>query len=95
MIQFPTQNGNAFLQFFKIWDGGIVFYGSAIGELIAGIIARRRFLSRFNISMFTLADVVAPSIAIGLCLGRVGCFLNGCCWGTSPVPIVVRLHISR
>jgi phosphatidylglycerol:prolipoprotein diacylglycerol transferase len=85
VIQFP-QGGNPILNFIKIWDGGIVFYGSAIGGLIAGIIARRRFLSKFNISIFKLADVVAPSIAIGLCLGRIGCFLNGCCWGHVACP---------
>ncbi len=85
VIQFPLP-GNPVISFFRIWDGGIVFYGSAVGGLVAGVIARRRFLSRFNISIFTLADVVAPSIAIGLCLGRVGCFLNGCCWGHAACP---------
>jgi phosphatidylglycerol:prolipoprotein diacylglycerol transferase len=91
VIQFP-EPGNPILNFFRIWDGGIVFYGSAVGGLIAGIIARRRFLSRFNISIFTLADVVAPSIAIGLCLGRIGCFLNGCCWGHVACPDCVAAH---
>jgi phosphatidylglycerol:prolipoprotein diacylglycerol transferase len=86
VIQYRKQFDNPILGFFQIWDGGIVFYGSAVGGLIAGIFARRRFLSKFNISMFTLADVVAPSIAIGLCLGRIGCFLNGCCWGHVACP---------
>jgi phosphatidylglycerol:prolipoprotein diacylglycerol transferase len=91
VILFP-EPGNPILNFFRIWDGGIVFYGSAIGGMIAGIIARRRFLSKFNISIFTLADVVAPSIAIGLCLGRIGCFLNGCCWGHVACPECVAAH---
>jgi phosphatidylglycerol:prolipoprotein diacylglycerol transferase len=86
VIQYRKRFDNPFIGFFQIWDGGIVFYGSAVGGMIAGIIARRRFLSRFNISIFTLADVVAPSIAIGLCLGRIGCFLNGCCWGHVACP---------
>ncbi len=92
VIWFRDQFANPFLGFFKIWDGGIVFYGSAIGGLIAGLIARRRFLSRFNISAFTLADVVAPSIAVGLCLGRIGCFLNGCCWGQVACPDCPAAH---
>src|SRR6185312_7025056 len=33
-----------------------------------------------------LADIVAPSIAVGLCLGRFGCFLNGCCYGQVACP---------
>jgi hypothetical protein len=28
-----------------------------------------------------MADIIAPAIAIGLCLGRIGCLLNGCCFG--------------
>ncbi|HEY1381295.1 MAG TPA: prolipoprotein diacylglyceryl transferase family protein [Gemmataceae bacterium] len=92
VIWFRDQFANPFLGFFKIWDGGIVFYGSAIGGLIAGLIARRRFLSRFNISPWTLADVLAPSIAVGLCLGRIGCFLNGCCWGQVACPAAPAAH---
>lgn len=62
---------------FKIWEGGIVFYGGAIGGAVAiGLYwLRRRFPLR------PVLDVVAPSIALGLAIGRVGCFLNGCCYG--------------
>jgi phosphatidylglycerol:prolipoprotein diacylglycerol transferase len=91
VIQFP-QPGNPILNFVRFWDGGIVFYGSAIGGLIAGLIARRRFLSRFNISAWKLADILAPSLAIGLCLGRIGCFLNGCCWGHVACPESPAVH---
>src|SRR5438874_5188280 len=38
VIQFPQQFSNPIIGFFKIWDGGIVFYGSAVGGLIAGLI---------------------------------------------------------
>jgi phosphatidylglycerol:prolipoprotein diacylglycerol transferase len=30
-----------------------------------------------------MCDAVAPSLAIGIALGRVGCFLNGCCFGAT------------
>jgi phosphatidylglycerol:prolipoprotein diacylglycerol transferase len=64
-------------EIFKIWEGGIVFYGSVIGAAVAFFLVR--IFRPFPI-LATL-DVLAPSIAIGIALGRVGCFLNGCCYG--------------
>jgi phosphatidylglycerol:prolipoprotein diacylglycerol transferase len=86
VIQYRQDFDDPIFGFFKIWDGGIVFYGSAVGGLIGALIARRRYLARFNISPWVLADVLAPSVAIGLCIGRIGCFLNGCCWGHVACP---------
>ena len=33
-----------------------------------------------------MADILAPTLAVGLCLGRIGCFLNGCCYGQVACP---------
>jgi phosphatidylglycerol:prolipoprotein diacylglycerol transferase len=38
-------------------------------------------LRKHGLSTAQLADIIAPCAAIGLCLGRVGCLLNGCCYG--------------
>src|SRR5262249_43663237 len=38
-------------------------------------------LKKHGISNWKVADVIAPAIAVGVCLGRLGCFLNGCCYG--------------
>jgi len=65
----------------QIWDGGVVFYGGAIGGVIGYLLAYAFILRKEGISTLQLADIVAPSIAVGLCLGRIGCFLNGCCHG--------------
>jgi prolipoprotein diacylglyceryltransferase len=65
----------------RIWDGGIVFYGSVIGALVAYGLAYLLIYRKQGISTLKLADILAPSIALGLCLGRIGCFLNGCCYG--------------
>jgi prolipoprotein diacylglyceryltransferase len=73
-------------EFYKIWDGGIVLYGSVIGALIAYGVAYLLVFRRLNLSTLKLADIVAPSIAVGLCLGRFGCFLNGCCYGQVACP---------
>jgi len=64
-------------EIFQIWKGGIVLYGSIIGGTLAFLFywRRRRFPLRPTI------DAIAPALALGIALGRVGCFLNGCCYG--------------
>jgi phosphatidylglycerol:prolipoprotein diacylglycerol transferase len=62
---------------FKVWEGGIVFYGGVIGGFAAFFLYR---LVRPFPVLATL-DTLAPSVALGSGLGRVGCFLNGCCFG--------------
>ncbi|AGA29465.1 prolipoprotein diacylglyceryl transferase [Singulisphaera acidiphila] len=62
---------------FRIWEGGIVLYGSIMGGTAAFFFYR--FLRPFPLR--PLLDVVAPSLALGVALGRFGCFLNGCCYG--------------
>jgi phosphatidylglycerol:prolipoprotein diacylglycerol transferase len=61
----------------QYWKGGIVYYGGVIGGTVA-------FLAYWRSRRFPLRpymDVLAPSIAIGTMFGRLGCFLNGCCFG--------------
>ncbi|MDD2714890.1 MAG: prolipoprotein diacylglyceryl transferase [Candidatus Wallbacteria bacterium] len=65
------------LEIFKIYKGGLVFYGGFIGGLIGGYcFARLR-----HYDFFELADAVVPVVALGQSIGRIGCFLNGCCYG--------------
>src|SRR5262249_31275109 len=61
----------------KIWEGGIVLYGSILGGTAAFFVFR--IVRPFPLRAFL--DVVAPSLALGIALGRFGCFLNGCCFG--------------
>jgi phosphatidylglycerol---prolipoprotein diacylglyceryl transferase len=75
-----------FWQYFRIWDGGLVFYGSAVGGIIGYFLARHFVLRKYKISSWKMADLIAPCVALGLCLGRVGCFLNGCCYGHVACP---------
>jgi prolipoprotein diacylglyceryltransferase len=67
--------------FFKIWEGGIVFYGSALGGAIGYGLFYWFVMRKLNVSGWQLADAVAPLLALGLAIGRIGCYLNGCCWG--------------
>jgi phosphatidylglycerol---prolipoprotein diacylglyceryl transferase len=75
-----------FGEIYKIWDGGIVLYGSVIGGLVGYAIAYIFSFRKYQLPTLKLADIVAPSIAVGLCLGRFGCFLNGCCYGQVACP---------
>ncbi|QEL18114.1 prolipoprotein diacylglyceryl transferase family protein [Limnoglobus roseus] len=80
--QFPDKSALGLLiGFVSIWDGGIVFYGSIFGGMLSYYFYRRFVLKRLNINGWQLADAVAPMLAIGMALGRIGCYLNGCCWG--------------
>jgi phosphatidylglycerol:prolipoprotein diacylglycerol transferase len=57
--------------------GGMVFYGGLIfGTLTVVLYAR---IARLPLS--NLLDIFAPGLALGLALGRIGCFMAGCCWG--------------
>ena len=65
------------LEFFALWRGGATFYGG----LLAAILVSYAFLARKRLSFLLVADIIAPSIALGVALTRVGCFLSGCCYG--------------
>ena len=58
-------------------EGGLVIYGSLIGALIAAV----WFLRKNQLPLLPVADLIAPSLALGLAIGRVGCLMNGCCFG--------------
>lgn len=69
-----------------VWDGGLVFFGSAIGGVVGYILGFYRILKPRGISPWKMADIAAPCIAAGLFLGRLGCLLNGCCYGHVACP---------
>jgi phosphatidylglycerol:prolipoprotein diacylglycerol transferase len=67
----------ALAQVLNIAQGGLVVFGSLPTAAIAAwLFARRR-----GLDILQLADVIAPGLLVGLALGRLGCFLNGCCYG--------------
>jgi len=63
---------NDILSIFKIWEGGLSWVGGLIGGIVAGFL-----YIRFNkLKFWKYADAVAPSIAIGHAIGRIGCILG-------------------
>jgi phosphatidylglycerol:prolipoprotein diacylglycerol transferase len=65
------------LEYFAIRSGGLTFYGGFLPAAV--VILLITWLRRYN--TWKVADVIAPSLMLGLSFGRIGCFLNGCCWG--------------
>jgi prolipoprotein diacylglyceryltransferase len=77
------------LDVLAIWQGGLVFYGGLIAATIGLII----YFRVKKLPMWRFADAAAPAIMLGLAFGRIGCFLNGCCWGAradESCPLAVR-----
>jgi phosphatidylglycerol:prolipoprotein diacylglycerol transferase len=58
-------------------QGGLVL----IGAMAGGAIGFFAFCARRKIPALALADVIVPSIFIGIAFGRMGCLMNGCCFG--------------
>lgn len=67
----------------KLWEGGgLVFYGGFICS-VAAILA---YGAALKLPLRKLCDLLAPSAALGLAFGRIGCFMAGCCWGDLCLP---------
>ena len=66
-----------FSEVFMIQHGGLVYYGGLIGAAITGL----GYLYWKKLPVWKIADILAPSIALGSVFGRSGCLLNGCCYG--------------
>ena len=62
---------------FESWQSGFVWYGGMIG----GISAVYLYLVMRKQNVGLLGDILSPSLMLGLAFGRIGCFLNGCCYG--------------
>jgi phosphatidylglycerol:prolipoprotein diacylglycerol transferase len=65
------------LDMFALWQGGATFYG---GFILAAA-ASYWWVQKHKLPFLQVADIVAPSIAMGLMFTRIGCFLSGCCYG--------------
>lgn len=66
------------------WEGGFVFFGGLIAAFACCLLYM--FLTHkksFKKSSLEWMDFYAPVIALGYGLGRISCFLAGCCYGTS------------
>ena len=79
VVHYWDQNfaGRGLWSIVNVSAGGLEFYGGFIGAVTAGL----GYLWLTGKSMRLHLDIVAPSIMFGMGMARIGCFLNGCCWG--------------
>lgn len=77
VIEFWPLYKNNPLEIFAIWQGGLVFWGGVIVALpvLVAIIKLQK------LPLWKILDLGAPALMLGYAIGRVGCFLNGCCSG--------------
>ena len=66
----PFQGGS-------IGIGGLVMYGGLLGAIFGGFV----FFKIHKIPFLPYADAIAPTLGIGIFFTRIGCYLNGCCYG--------------
>lgn len=87
--QFETRGGPLDIAFavINLTKGGLEFYGGFILASLSVLF----YLWRWGHSIRWYMDIMAPSVALGMAIGRIGCFLNGCCFGgTCDLPWAVR-----
>lgn len=65
------------LRILAIWEGGLSYFGGILG----GIVAAGWMIRRRQLRFWQIADIVAPLLALSFGIGKIGCWLNGCCHG--------------
>jgi len=86
---FPTA---PWTEIFMVQRGGLVFYGGLIGATAAGLI----YVWKNQLPVWKFADALAPSIALGYVPGRLGCLMNGCCYGReTSVPWAIHFPLDH
>ncbi len=76
-VQYWGRGINTLLDVVQYWKGGIVYYGGVLGGSVAFFVYR--YFRPFPLRPYL--DAIAPAIMVGTLFGRLGCFLNGCCYG--------------
>lgn len=67
---------------FKVWTGGI----SVHGAIVSGALFLWWYCRRHKLSFLEFGDICGPAFTLGYAVGRIGCFLNGCCYGKNGHP---------
>ena len=75
-VPYYIRNPSQILSMATLQAGGVFF-----GGLVAALVVAAWYMRRAALPPLLTADTFAPAIALGHSIGRVGCFLAGCCWG--------------
>ncbi|MCL2709332.1 MAG: prolipoprotein diacylglyceryl transferase [Planctomycetaceae bacterium] len=69
--------GDLLFRLLNFAGGGLVVLGSILGGALGAFI----FMRRNNMPVLRTFDIMAPAMILGSAIGRIGCLLNGCCFG--------------
>lgn len=78
VIQFWEQFRDNWADIVRIDKGGLVFFGG----FILALISLYTYCRKIKVDFIKVFDIMTPAMTIGHACGRIGCFLNGCCFGT-------------
>lgn len=79
------------MDMFKIWNGGLVFFGG----FISGFVTLILYLKKYKIPFLNLADLLAMTIPLAHAFGRIGCFMAGCCYGRETHTIIGVIYKNK
>ena len=77
MLRDPLFPQAPWTEVFMVQRGGLVFYGGLIGAAASCLV----YIRRKKLPLWKFTDALAPSAALGYVPGRIGCLMNGCCYG--------------
>lgn len=87
LVENPLFPNAPWTEIFMVQRGGLVYYGGLIGATLSGVL----YLRARKLPLWKVADIFAPSIALGYVFGRIGCLMNGCCYGRAcDLPWAIR-----
>lgn len=79
------------LEILMLQHGGLSWFGGLIFGVIAGI----RYLKKKKLSVYATFDLVIPFVALGQAIGRIGCLLNGCCFGRESLNFGIYFNVHN
>jgi phosphatidylglycerol:prolipoprotein diacylglycerol transferase len=83
---FDSFRGNLW-SVFAIWEGGLELLGGVLGAILAIVL----YLRYHKLPVRQYLDILVIGLMLTLAFGRIGCFLNGCCFGKpADLPWAVR-----
>jgi len=67
----------SFFSIINFAEGGLTVFGSILGGIVAALV----FMRLNKMPVLRTFDIMAPAAILGIAIGRIGCLLNGCCFG--------------
>lgn len=81
-----------YLRVFRIWEGGLVFYGGLFGGIAGALL----YCTVVGAPKVRVGDMAMPFVPLAHAVARLGCLLNGCCWGArTDLPWAIHYPTAR